>query len=72
MSATMPTFLKELFKEVLNPQELKMEKENPDKFTRHRLNLIEGNIIDTIKDLKEYKNYYVSDNCRLEKPVLVA
>ncbi|AFN03911.1 CRISPR-associated helicase/endonuclease Cas3 [Pyrococcus furiosus DSM 3638] len=44
MTATFPKFLEELIKSVLNPKELKTPPEEADKFTRHRVNIIEGDI----------------------------
>jgi len=53
MTATMPSFLKEIFQEELKIlDEIKMDKEELNKFTRHRLNILNGNIIDSIKLIK--------------------
>ncbi|HII60259.1 CRISPR-associated helicase/endonuclease Cas3 [Pyrococcus horikoshii] len=44
MTATFPKFLEELIKSILNPKELKTPPEEADKFTRHRVNVIDGDI----------------------------
>lgn len=67
MSATLPTFIKELFKDNLGiSAEIKMDKEELDKFTRHEVNVIQGEILDnpdTInKDLNEGKRVLVVCN----------
>jgi CRISPR-associated endonuclease/helicase Cas3 len=71
MSATLPNFLEELFKEVLNPIELKMERENPDNFTRHKIRIIEGEIFNGLAKIKNEDNFVLLGNEKLEKPVLV-
>lgn len=63
MSATMPTFLKELFEEAISPKELKLTKENLNKYTRHRVNIIDGSIFDVIESLDENDDF--------EKPLLI-
>ena len=63
MSATMPTFLKELFEEAVSPKELKLTKDGLDKYTRHRVNIIDGSIFDVVDSLE--KNDY------FEKPLLI-
>ncbi|NPA62794.1 MAG: CRISPR-associated helicase Cas3' [Methanococci archaeon] len=72
MSATMPTFLEELFKELLNPEEIKMEEENIDDFTRHRVRIVDGNIFDILNELEDFGDYCSFNNYTLEKPVLIA
>ena len=54
MTATMPEFLKQMINEalgVLTPVE--MEPEDRDKFTRHRVKLLDGNIHDAIPKIKK-------------------
>ena len=47
MSATLPTFIKNLFKDNLGiSAEIKMDKDELEKFTRHEVNVIQGNILD--------------------------
>ncbi|XRO77233.1 CRISPR-associated helicase Cas3' [Methanocaldococcus sp. 10A] len=72
MSATMPTFLEELFIELLKPVEIKMEEENPDEFTRHKIKIVDGNIIDILNELEVYGGYFVFGHCKLEKPTLIS
>jgi len=67
MSATLPTFIKNLFKDNLGiSTEINMNKEELEKFTRHEVNVIQGDIInnlDTItRDLNEGKRVLVVCN----------
>jgi len=67
MSATLPTFIKNLFKENLGiSTEIKMDNEELEKFTRHKLNIIHGNIFDNLDtindDLNEGKRVLVVCN----------
>lgn len=72
MSATLPSFLEDLFKEVLSPVELKMEKEDPDEFTRHKIQIVEGEILDVLEfDLKNKGNSIFLGKERIENPVLI-
>ncbi|WP_052306418.1 CRISPR-associated helicase Cas3' [Pyrococcus sp. ST04] len=50
MTATLPTFMEELIKKIINPRELKVSADEADKFTRHRVNLINGSM-DNIEGL---------------------
>ncbi|NJE09877.1 CRISPR-associated helicase Cas3' [Thermococcus sp. MAR1] len=50
MSATMPEFLEELLREVLKPHLLSTPSEEADRFTRHRVNVIDGSM-DSIEEL---------------------
>ena len=53
MSATLPTFIKKLFKNSLGiSTEIKMNKEELRKFTRHEVNVIQGNILQNLDDIK--------------------
>ncbi len=72
MSATMPTFLEELFIELLKPVEIKMEEENPDEFTRHKIKIVDGNILDILDELEVCGGYFVFRHYKLEKPTLIA
>jgi|GEM_PF-405812 len=72
MSATIPSFLDELLKVVLKPCELKVESNELDKFTRHRIRFIDGNILDIIEEIEQKDNNFALDEYTLEKPVLVA
>jgi len=67
MSATLPTFIKDLFKDNLGiSTEIKMNKEELEKFTRHEVNVIRGNILDNLdiisEDLNERKRVLVVCN----------
>jgi CRISPR-associated endonuclease/helicase Cas3 len=54
MTATMPSFLKRMFIEILDKAtEVEMPSEQRDKYTRHRLHLLNSGIQDTIPDIKE-------------------
>jgi len=46
MSATLPEFLEELLREALNPKLLTAPPEEADRFTRHRVNVIDGSMGD--------------------------
>lgn len=64
MSATLPTFIKNLFKEKLGiSTEIKMNKDELEKFTRHEVNVIQGNILDNLD--------FINDDLNDEKRVLV-
>ncbi len=52
MTATMPRFLKEMFVSAIGEiAEVEMSSEKRDQFTRHRVNLFDGGILDTIPDI---------------------
>ena len=54
MTATMPHFLKDMLSEVLgNPPQIEMASEERDKYTRHRMRLLDGNIHDAIPLIEE-------------------
>ena len=54
MTATMPKFLKDMLSEVLgNPPQIEMLPEERDKYTRHHLRLLDGNIHDAIPLIEE-------------------
>ena len=54
MTATMPRFLKEMFVEAIGEiAEVEMSSEERDQFTRHRVCLFDGGIIDTIPEIIE-------------------
>ena len=73
MSATIPSFLDELLKGVLKPCELKVEVDELDKFTRHRIRFVEGSILDVLEKIERMdNNNFEFDEYTLEKPVLVA
>lgn len=57
MSATLPTFIKNLFKDNLGiSTEIKMDEEELEKFTRHEVNAIQGNILDNLNTIKDDLN----------------
>ena len=54
MTATMPRFLKEMFVGAIGETaEVEMSSEKRDQFTRHRVRLVDGGIIDTIPEIIE-------------------
>ena len=54
MTATMPQFLKDMLSEALgNPPQIEMPPEERDKYTRHRVRLLEGNIHEAIPLIEE-------------------
>ena len=54
MTATMPQFLKDMLSDVLeNPPQIEMEPEKRDKYTRHRVRLLDGNIRDATPLIEE-------------------
>jgi len=54
MSATLPTFIKNLFKENLGiTTEIKMDKTELKEFTRHRVNIVPGSIMDNLDLIHE-------------------
>ncbi len=64
MSATLPSFIKNLFKEHLDiSTDIKMEKEELAKFTRHEVDVINGNIMNNL-DL-------ILDDLENDKKVLI-
>ena len=72
MSATIPSFLNDLLRAVLRPYELKVESNELDKFTRHRVRFVDSNILDVIEKLEQKSNNFALDEYTLEKPVLIA
>ncbi|MEM2190828.1 MAG: CRISPR-associated helicase Cas3' [Archaeoglobaceae archaeon] len=50
MSATFPDFIKELFEETLEFKKLEVSKEEADRFTRHRIRIVDGTIYDKIQE----------------------
>lgn len=55
MTATMPQFLKDMLSEVLeNPSQIEMASEERDKYTRHKVRLLDGNIHDAIPLIEEH------------------
>lgn len=54
MSATLPTFIKNLFKDNLGiSSEIKMNKKELEKFTRHKVNVIQGDILHNLNIIRE-------------------
>ena len=57
MTATMPEFLKKMINDAIGePTPVEMAPEDRDKFTRHRVKLLNGNIHDAIPIIKERLN----------------
>ena len=74
MSATLPTFLEELFEDIINPTKLQLKEENPDDFTRHRINIIDGDvygIVDILENEKGRYTYKKEKSFSFEKPLLI-
>lgn len=63
MSATLPEFLEELLREALNPKLLTAPPEEADRFTRHRVNVVDGSMDEVEELLAEVQR---------DGPVLVA
>ena len=54
MSATLPSFLLNLFQKTLDiPQIISLENKELDSFTRHKINILDGSIFDYIDDIFE-------------------
>ncbi len=54
MTATMPQFLKQMISDVLHePQQIEMPSEERDKFTRHHVHLLDGNIQNSIPQIEQ-------------------
>lgn len=53
MSATLPDFIEELFVEALNPEKLETPDEEADKFTRHRIRIVDGAIDGNLQNFAE-------------------
>lgn len=75
MSATLPTFIKNLFKDNLNiSTEIKMNSVELKKFTRHKVNIINGNVLNNIekiqKDLNGGKRVLIVCNTVLRAQVI--
>ncbi|WP_258084728.1 CRISPR-associated helicase Cas3' [Thermococcus thermotolerans] len=63
MTATLPKFLEELLRDILKPRLLSVEPEEANRFTRHRVNVIDGSMDEVGELLTEV---------RAEGPVLIA
>ncbi|HIH73379.1 MAG: DEAD/DEAH box helicase domain-containing protein [Thermococcales archaeon 44_46] len=63
MTATLPEFIETLIRDSISPVELKAASEEADRFTRHRVNVVDGSM-DEVKQLVEELN--------LSKPSLIA
>ncbi|AKG92219.1 CRISPR-associated helicase Cas3/CRISPR-associated endonuclease Cas3-HD [Geoglobus ahangari] len=56
MSATLPDFVEDLFIELLKPEKLKISKMEADRFIRHRIKIVEGNMESNIQTFaQEFK-----------------
>jgi CRISPR-associated endonuclease/helicase Cas3 len=53
MSATLPDFIEELFVDVLNPKVLKVPDDEADRFTRHRIEIVDGSIDNNLHDFAQ-------------------
>lgn len=68
MSATLPTFVKDLFAETLDIGNIiRMDKNELNEYLRHRCTITDGTILDNIEMIREY----LSDNSLGKKKVLV-
>ena len=66
MSATLPDFMEDFFVEILNPEELKISREESNIFNRHRVKIVDGAIDDVIY---EFAEKFKSENLN---PALIA
>ena len=72
MSATLPDFIEELMEDLLNPEKIEGNMEEINKYTRHRINIVDNEIIDIVTKIKNNSEYLVSGYLSLKKPVLFA
>ncbi len=72
MSATLPKFIEKLIDDLLEPEKIEGAREEIDKYTRHRVNIVDGNILDIAKEIKDKGTYLQSGKLSLKKPVLFA
>lgn len=57
MTATMPKFLKQMINKAIGqPTQIEMASEDRDKFTRHRVKLLDGNIHDALPNIEDRLN----------------
>ena len=56
MSATLPSFIEELFVETLNPKKLTIKDQELDNFNRHRVQISEGDIFNAIDSIGNILN----------------
>ena len=72
MSATLPTFLENEIRTVLNNySKLQLKKENLDNFTRHIVKILDTNIINIVENLKKEGNFFVYEDISFEIPLLI-
>jgi len=72
MSATLPQFIEKLFEDIFNAEKIEGDTEEIDKYTRHKLNIIDGDIIEVVDRVKDNGLYLIYRNLSLKKPVLFA
>jgi len=70
MTATLPDFLESLIREALPFRELKAPPEEADRFTRHRIKIIEGSM-DSVEELVEEIGFYQRVR-ETSRPALIA
>ncbi len=72
MSATLPEFIEKLLEDLLRPEKIESDEKEINRYTRHRVNIIDGNIIDIAREIKYNGEYLTSSTLHLKKPVLFA
>ena len=70
MSATLPDFIEYLVKEITEMKELEVAPNEIDRYTRHILNIVDGNMHSVSESISNDGEYLRYNNIRLEKPVL--
>ena len=64
MTATMPRFLKQMFVDAIGEiAEVEMSSEKRNKFTRHRVRLLDSGIVDTIPDYRTIRRWRTGTGC---------
>ena len=72
MSATLPKFIERLIDDLLELEKIEGDKEEIDKYTRHRVKIVDGNILNIVREIKDDGGHLKSGNLYLKKPVLFA
>jgi len=70
VTATLPNFLDSMVRDILSSQELKVTKDEADRFTRHRINIVEGGMEELEEIINELDLHEKSK--KIGKPILLA